>query len=103
MVLGFGIRDPGSGKNHSGSRIQGSKRHRITDPGSATLGFGMETILIWDGKKGGSGTLLLNYHLGLMWICTNKQDPHPDPHQSERHNPDPRPHEIKLRITSGSA
>jgi hypothetical protein len=27
---GFGIRDPGSGKNLS--RIQGSKRHRIPDP-----------------------------------------------------------------------
>jgi hypothetical protein len=26
---GIGIRDPGSGKNCSGSRIQGSKRHRI--------------------------------------------------------------------------
>jgi hypothetical protein len=27
---GFGIRDPG--KTHSGSRVQGSKRHRIPDP-----------------------------------------------------------------------
>ncbi len=37
---GSGIRDPGSGKTYSGSRIQGSKRHRIPDPGSgsATLG-----------------------------------------------------------------
>jgi hypothetical protein len=39
MVLGSGIRDPesgirnpGSGKTYSGSRIQGSKRHRIPDP-----------------------------------------------------------------------
>ncbi len=32
---GLGIRDPE--KTHSGSRIQGSKRHRIPDPGSATL------------------------------------------------------------------
>jgi hypothetical protein len=31
MVLGSGIRDPE--KTHSGSRIQGSKRHRIPDPG----------------------------------------------------------------------
>jgi hypothetical protein len=35
MVLGFEIRDPE--KTYSGSRIQGSKRHRIPDPGSATL------------------------------------------------------------------
>jgi hypothetical protein len=38
----YGIRDPeseirGSGKAYSGSRIQWSKRHRIPDPGSATL------------------------------------------------------------------
>ncbi len=32
MVLGSGIRDQGSGKTFSGSRIQGSKRHRIPDP-----------------------------------------------------------------------
>jgi hypothetical protein len=32
MDLGSGIRDPGSGKTYSGSRIQGSKRHRIPDP-----------------------------------------------------------------------
>jgi hypothetical protein len=32
MSLGSGIQDPGSGKNLL--RIQGSKRHRITDPGS---------------------------------------------------------------------
>ncbi len=32
--LGSGIRDPGSGKTYSGSRIlvQGSKMHRIPDP-----------------------------------------------------------------------
>jgi hypothetical protein len=35
MVLGSEIRDPV--KTYSGSRIQGSKRHRIPDPGSATL------------------------------------------------------------------
>jgi hypothetical protein len=34
MVLGSGIRDPGSGKNLF--RIQGSKRHRIPDPGSGS-------------------------------------------------------------------
>jgi hypothetical protein len=34
MVLGSGIRDPE--KTHSGSRIQGSKRHRIPDPGSGS-------------------------------------------------------------------
>jgi hypothetical protein len=32
---GSEIRDPE--KTYSGSRIQGSKRHRILDPGSATL------------------------------------------------------------------
>jgi len=37
MVLGSGIRDPGSEirdpeKTYSGSRSQGSKRHRIPDP-----------------------------------------------------------------------
>ncbi len=32
---GSEIRDPE--KTYSGSRIQGSKRHRIPDPGSATL------------------------------------------------------------------
>jgi hypothetical protein len=34
MVLGSGIRNPGSGKTYSGSRIpdQGSKSHRIPDP-----------------------------------------------------------------------
>jgi hypothetical protein len=32
MGLGSGIRDPG--KTYSGSRIQGSKRHRIPDPDS---------------------------------------------------------------------
>ncbi len=32
MGLGSGIWDPGSGKTYSGSRIQGSKRHRIPDP-----------------------------------------------------------------------
>jgi hypothetical protein len=32
MGLGSGIRDPGSEKTYSGSRIQGSKRHRIPDP-----------------------------------------------------------------------
>jgi len=34
---GSEIRDPE--KTYSGSRIQGSKRHRIPDPGSATLGY----------------------------------------------------------------
>ncbi len=41
MGLGSGIRDPGSEirdpeKTYSGSRIQGSKRHRIPDPGSGS-------------------------------------------------------------------
>jgi hypothetical protein len=34
---GFGIRDPGSEKNLFRIRVQGSKRHLIPDPGSATL------------------------------------------------------------------
>jgi hypothetical protein len=34
MGLGFGIRDPE--KIYSGSRIQGSKRHRIPDSGSGS-------------------------------------------------------------------
>jgi hypothetical protein len=43
---GFGIQDPGSEipdaeKTYSGSRIKGSKRHRIPDPGS-----GSETLLV---------------------------------------------------------
>jgi hypothetical protein len=40
---GLGIRDPE--KTHSGSRIQGSKRHRIPDPGSgsATLSTLIDT------------------------------------------------------------
>jgi hypothetical protein len=57
MVLGSGIRDPRSGIRKKpipdpGSRIQGSKRHRIPDPGvkkapdpgsgSATLGWVIE-------------------------------------------------------------
>ncbi len=42
MGLGSGIGDPRSRiwdpeKTFSGSRIQGSKRYRIPDPGSATL------------------------------------------------------------------
>jgi hypothetical protein len=44
LKYGFGIRDTGSEiqdpeKTYSGSRIgvQGSKRHRVPDPGSATL------------------------------------------------------------------
>ncbi len=46
---GSGSRDPGSGKkNHSGSRIQGSKRHRIPDPGSgsATLVYMLKRTLV---------------------------------------------------------
>jgi len=45
-MVGSGIRDPE--KTYSGSRIQGSKRHRIPDPGSgsATLDFG-DFVLIW--------------------------------------------------------
>ncbi len=36
QIYGFGIRDPRSG-------IQGSKRHRVPDPGSATL----QNTLVW--------------------------------------------------------
>jgi len=40
VMVGSGIRirdpDPGPGKNLSGSRIQGSKMHRIPDPGSGS-------------------------------------------------------------------
>jgi hypothetical protein len=47
---GFGIRDPrlGSRKTYSGSRIQGSKRHRIPDPGikkAPDPGFGSATLV----------------------------------------------------------
>ncbi len=42
MVLGSGIRDPGSGKTYSGSRIQGSKK--APDPESATLRTNMSWI-----------------------------------------------------------
>jgi hypothetical protein len=46
--LGSGIRDPGSEirdpeKTYSGSRIQGSKRHRIRDPGSGSATL-LETL-----------------------------------------------------------
>jgi hypothetical protein len=37
MGLGFGIRDPGSGKTLFRISDPGSKRHRISGPGSATL------------------------------------------------------------------
>ncbi len=37
MLSKIWVWDTGSGKTHSGSRIQGSKRHRSPDPGSATL------------------------------------------------------------------
>jgi hypothetical protein len=43
---GFGIRDPE--KTYSGSRIQGSKRHRIPDPGvkkAPDPGFGSATLV----------------------------------------------------------
>jgi hypothetical protein len=59
-----GIRDPGSEirdpeKTYSGSRIQGSKKHRIPDPGSATL----LRIRI-------RGSVNFNYRPGLGPTCT---------------------------------
>jgi hypothetical protein len=49
MLSNIWVWDPGSEirdseKTYSGSRIQGSKRHRIPDPGSATLPFSDRTI-----------------------------------------------------------
>jgi hypothetical protein len=44
MGLGSGIRDPGSGKTYSGSRIQGSKRHRIPDPDPQHCIIGTGTV-----------------------------------------------------------
>jgi hypothetical protein len=38
---GSGIRDSGYRKIYPGSRIQGAKKHQISDPGSATLGVHM--------------------------------------------------------------
>ena len=48
MVLGSGIRDPGSGKNLFRIPDPGVKKHPIPDPGS-----GSATLLGW--KKFGSG------------------------------------------------
>jgi hypothetical protein len=56
MSLGSGIRDPGSGNRNKpipdpGSRIQGSKRHRIPDPDPQdckTVGIKVFlTIFVW--------------------------------------------------------
>jgi hypothetical protein len=53
MGLGSGIRDPRSGgggpgetseETYSGSRIQGSKEHRIPNPGYATLFTGKQFL-----------------------------------------------------------
>jgi hypothetical protein len=43
MVLGSGIRDPGSGKNLFRIPDPGVKKHLIPDPGSATLQFTTST------------------------------------------------------------
>jgi hypothetical protein len=54
MGLGSGIRDPGSEirdpeKTYSGSRIQGSKRHRIPDPQHCSMGefIGGSIVNLW--------------------------------------------------------
>ncbi len=40
----------------------------------------------------------MNYHLGLIRICTKKQDPHPVLYQSEKLVPNPHLHQIKIRM-----
>jgi hypothetical protein len=50
---GFGIRDPE--KTYSGSRIQGSKKHQIQDPGSGSATLGRVSIC-W----GSSGVSLVS-------------------------------------------
>jgi hypothetical protein len=49
MGLGSEIRDPE--KTYSGSRIQGSKRHRILDPGSATLGMQCRNVALFSTRR----------------------------------------------------
>ncbi len=45
MGLGSEIRDPE--KTYSGSRIQGSKRHRIPDPRSGSASLGISKLQFW--------------------------------------------------------
>jgi hypothetical protein len=46
MGLGYGIRNPGSGKNLFRIPDPGAKKHPIPDPGSATLQFPCSWIRI---------------------------------------------------------
>jgi hypothetical protein len=50
MILGSGIRDPGSGKNLFRIPDPGVKKHPIPDPrsGSATLLSGTGTVIKWN-------------------------------------------------------
>ena len=55
MVLGSGIRDPGSGKNLFRIPDPGVKKHPIPDPGSATLHF-FYKFGHWTQSGGGGGS-----------------------------------------------
>jgi hypothetical protein len=72
---GFGIRDPG--KTFSGSRIQGSKRHRIPDPGvkkAPDPGSGYATL---PASRSGSSVLGMRVRIhehGNLPKLTNKHD-----------------------------
>ncbi len=54
IIVGSGIRDPE--KTYSGSRIQGSKRYRIPDPGSGSATLPLEMAFVvgcsLEGQKG---------------------------------------------------
>ncbi len=73
MGLGSGIRDPE--KTYSGSRIQGSKRHRIPNPGSTTLSRGTylggscgndQVELLEEVRSLLAALLLVSHHLHLV-------------------------------------
>jgi hypothetical protein len=77
MVLGSGIREPGSGIRKKpipdlGSRIQGSKRHRIPDPGSgsATLVFAISGFAIC-GPNFFANLKLLQIREYIKFLLTN--------------------------------
>jgi hypothetical protein len=82
MGLGSGIRDPG--KTYSGSRIQGSKRHRIPDPDPQHCGgthypdTGNVTVQL----RAGSGIrdILIQIQIrGGVPLVKTEPDPDPDP------------------------
>jgi hypothetical protein len=82
---GSKIRDLGSGKTHSGSRIQGSKRHRIPDPQHCWLQHQQKcyrtTRIGWRGEvtkraveSRGSWTSKIGCRTKKQFVIHNKQD-----------------------------